>query len=41
MSIDWCFDVEMVLSELLGENHGRVSERIESPTSDQRMALPA
>jgi hypothetical protein len=41
MSIDWCFDVEMALSELLGENQVRVSERIESPTSDQRMALPA
>jgi DNA polymerase III subunit alpha len=41
MSIDWCFDVEMALSELIGENHVRVNERVETPESDPRVALSA
>lgn len=41
LSIDWCFDVEMALSELVGENRVRVSERVETPSDNRRLALSA
>jgi DNA polymerase III subunit alpha len=41
MSIDWCFDVEMALSELLGENQVRVHERIEPANRESELHLSA
>jgi DNA polymerase III subunit alpha len=41
LTIDWCFDVEMALSEILGEDRVEVSERVEMPEPESRFALPA
>jgi DNA polymerase III subunit alpha len=41
LTIDWCFDVEMALSEILGEGRVEVSERVETPEVEDRFALPA
>jgi DNA polymerase III subunit alpha len=41
LNIDWCFDVEMALGEILGEDRVRVSERVETPEPEGRFALSA
>ena len=41
LRIDWCRDVELALTELLGENSVRVEERVEHQQAPPRMALSA
>ncbi len=41
LRIDWCQDVQMALTELIGGDHVDVSEREEFPTNAGRLALTA
>ena len=39
LNIDWCFDVEMALTELIGDECVNVNERVETPRNDSRAPL--